>query len=71
MKRILSLLLVVLILSCSLVSCDIADSGDTQEPITQHVHIFEKANCRSPKTCECGATEGKPLNNLVNRKIGY
>ena len=62
MKRILSLLLVVLILSCSLVSCDIADGGDTQEPITQHVHIFEKANCRSPKTCECGATEGKPLN---------
>ena len=62
MKRILSLLLVVLMLSCSLVSCARTDGDDDQGGVTQHVHIFEKANCQSPKTCECGATEGKPLN---------
>ena len=63
MKRILSVLFAVLLLSCSLTACDIADGvGSDLPPVTQHVHIFEKANCQSPKTCECGATEGKPLN---------
>lgn len=61
MKRILSLLLAVLLLSCTLVSCD-RDGGGNGGVDPQHVHIFEKASCKSPKTCECGATEGKPLN---------
>ena len=63
MKRILSLLFAVALLSCSLVSCDMVRGvGGDLPPVTQHVHIFDKATCQSPKTCECGATEGKPLN---------
>ena len=33
----------------------------TSTPATQpaHVHIFSNATCTSPKTCSCGATEGK------------
>lgn len=61
MRRILSLILVLALLSCALVSCVGNNAGDA-DGVSQHVHIFEKATCYAPKTCECGATEGKPLN---------
>ena len=27
---------------------------------TEHTHIFSNSTCTTPKTCECGATEGSP-----------
>ena len=69
MKRILSMLLTILLLSLSLVSCQIGGGDDSAPAVTQHVHIFEKATCQSPKTCECGATEGK-VSNTHNFKDG-
>ena len=60
MKRILSLFLAILLLAFCFASCV---RNDDDENITQHVHIFENADCTSPKVCECGATEGKPSNS--------
>ncbi len=57
MKRILSLILVIVLISCSLVSCDKPSKGNPE--VSQHVHVFSKATCNMPKTCECGATEGR------------
>ena len=59
MKRILSVFLIVLLLVTVLTSC-LHSGDDVDASVTQHVHIFSRANCISPKTCECGATEGKP-----------
>ena len=28
-----------------------------------HEHVFSEATCTAPKTCECGMTEGEPLNH--------
>ena len=61
MRRILSVFLIILLIITMLVSCE-RDGDDTDATATQHVHIFSRANCISPKTCECGATEGKPTN---------
>ena len=69
MKRILSMLLTILLLSLSLVSCQLGGEDDVIPEVTQHVHIFEKATCQSPKSCECGATEGK-VSNTHNFKDG-
>ena len=65
MKRILSLFLAILLLCFVMVSCDRDNSNEpeqTSATTTQHVHIFSKSTCKSPKVCECGATEGKPSN---------
>ena len=59
MKRILSVFLIVSLLVTVLTSC-LHSGDDVDASVTQHVHIFSRANCISPKTCECGATEGKP-----------
>ena len=72
MKRILSLILVIVLISCSLVSCR-QNSDDpavtTAATTAPHVHVFSKATCNAPKTCECGATEGK-LSNKHNFQDG-
>ena len=65
MKRILSLILAIILISCLMVSCDGAHDGDpanTEATTAPHVHVFSKATCNAPKTCECGATEGKVSN---------
>lgn len=60
MRRILSVFLILLLIITMLVSCKLGYDADALA--TQHMHIFSKANCISPKTCECGAIEGKPTN---------
>ncbi|MBQ4587291.1 MAG: hypothetical protein IJB13_05855, partial [Clostridia bacterium] len=32
---------------------------------TYHTHIWEDATCIKPQTCECGQTQGEPLNHAV------
>ncbi|MBQ9760341.1 MAG: hypothetical protein IJW16_03210 [Clostridia bacterium] len=56
MKRILSLLLTLVLLSACLVSCDGDDADGTTEA---HVHQYAPATCLSAKRCSCGATEGE------------
>ena len=33
----------------------------SEEVSSQHQHTFSEATCTQPKTCECGETEGNPL----------
>ena len=35
----------------------------SEEVSSQHQHVFSEATCITPKTCECGATEGDTLNH--------
>ena len=34
--------------------------------IDTHEHVWNEATCESPKTCECGATDGEPLPHSWN-----
>ncbi len=56
MKRYFALILTLILLLASFNSCD------TTEAKTEHEHSFSNATCKSPKSCECGAIEGEPLN---------
>ena len=35
--------------------------GSSEETSSQHEHFFAEATCTEPKTCDCGETEGFPL----------
>ncbi len=52
MKKVLSLILALILLVSCLISCENSSSE------TEHTHQFSDADCKSPKSCECGATEG-------------
>ena len=74
--RLLTLLVLVLSILLVFAACDNADknteppkstNSPTQSPTetptqnnTEHTHVFSDATCTTPKTCECGATEGNP-----------
>ncbi len=53
MKRSLAFLFVFVLMLVAFTAC--------QQPQKEHTHVFADATCTAPKTCECGATEGKAL----------
>ena len=40
------------------------DNKDDAPDTTVHVHSFEKADCTSPATCDCGESEGDALGHI-------
>ena len=58
MKKLLSLILALVLLSLCLVACDADGSGQD----TEHVHEYADATCKDPQKCTCGYTKGEPLN---------
>ena len=62
MKKVSLLILVSLILLLAFASCDyLPDSVKEMIGIDTHEHVWSDATCESPKTCECGETEGEAL----------
>ena len=64
MKKVSLLILVSMILLLAFTSCDMLPAGlkDTIDGILgKHEHVWMDATCESPKTCECGETEGEAL----------
>ena len=64
MKKVSLLILVSMILLLAFTSCDLLPAGlkDTIDGILgKHEHVWMDATCESPKTCECGETEGEAL----------
>ena len=72
MKNIKSIVLLLLTLTVVLVfatSCDVPEFVKDFLP-DEHVHAFADATCTSPKTCECGATEGEALGHNAIEVFG-
>ena len=72
MKNIKSIVLLLLTLTVVLAfatSCDIVNTITGHFP-DEHVHTFADATCTSPKTCECGATEGEALGHNAIEVFG-
>ena len=73
MKKVSLLILVSMILLLAFTSCDqLPDSVNdkinevlgmvgVKQPEPEHEHEWADATCESPKTCECGETEGEAL----------
>ena len=72
MKNIKSIVLLLLTLTVVLAfatSCDVPEFVKDFLP-NEHVHAFADATCTSPKTCECGATEGEALGHNAIEVFG-
>ena len=71
MKNLKNLALLVLTVAMILVCCTSCDQLaeipglenilDMLPGAEEHTHVFGEATCTAPATCECGATEGTPL----------
>ncbi len=56
MKKLLSVLLALIFTVLCFAACDGEVNNDDV-----HVHSYAEANCKDPRTCECGKTEGEAL----------
>lgn len=46
-----------------------ASSEQAQSTAPEHSHTFANATCTAPKTCSCGATEGKALGHSYDKGV--
>ena len=65
LKLVVLLVLLVSVLALSLTSCEELKGIVDQIPGIGHEHAFSEATCTTPKTCECGATEGEALGHTL------
>jgi hypothetical protein len=61
LKLIALLVLTLTVALLGLTSCGDNGNGGTPGGDPPHVHAFSDATCTTPKTCECGETEGEAL----------